>query len=165
MALVSSGFWLSVTLVDNGANQTTLSWQANPLTVTDLVTAEAARDSLLEDLIQITDARVSGTRLSVVQYEDELTYPPAGVENENKASVTYLIQDSNKRGNFKVPAPVQDIFVNTAGPSANVVDVTENIVTTYADNFRSVGGWLVSDGEHLQTLLKGKRISSKNNNG
>lgn len=165
MAIVTKGWELSISLVDNGGNITTLSWEANTAVVTDLATAQAARDALVTDLEAISNAVIIGTRLSEVQYEDSVAYPAAGIENEDKASISYLIQDTNKKGNLKIPAPVIGAFVNTSGPSANVVDVTATVVTNYCDNFRTTGGWYVSDGESLQTVLKGKRISAKNNNG
>lgn len=165
MALVTQGWELSITVADNGANNSTLSWEANVAVVTDLATAQAARDALVTDLLAISDSIIVGTRLSEVQYEDAVAYPAAGVENENKASITYLIQDTNEKGNLQIPAPKIGAFVNTSGPSANIVNVAAAIVTAYCDNFRTTGGWYVSDGQSLQTVLKGKRISAKNNNG
>lgn len=165
MAIVTQGFELSITLDDNGANSTTLSWQANSAVVTDFASAQTQRDALVTDLDAISNSVIVGTRLTEVQYNDSVAYPVAGVENEDKASITYLIQDTNKKGNLKIPAPVIGIFVNPTGPSANVVDVADALVIAYTDNFRTTGGWLVSDGESLQTVLKGKRVSAKNNNG
>jgi len=165
MAIVTQGWELSISLVDNGANVTTLSWQANTAVVTDYATAQAARDALVTDLAAISDSVIVGTRLTEVEYNDSVAYPVAGVENENKASITYLIQGTNKKGNLQIPAPKIAIFVNPSGPSANVVNVQQALVTAYCDNFRTTGGWYVSDGESLQTILKGKRISAKNNNG
>jgi hypothetical protein len=165
MAIVTKGFELSISVADNGANVSTLSWEANTAVVTDFATAVTARDGLVTDLSAITDSIIIGTRLTEVQYEDSVAYPVAGVENENKASISYLITGTNEVGNLKIPAPVQDIFVSPTGPSANVVDVGDALVTAYTDNFRVTGGWAVSDGQSLQTVLKGKRISAKNNNG
>ena len=165
MALVTSGFELSISLADNGANVTTLSWEANTAVVTDFATAQAARASLITDLKAITGSLIVGTRLTEVQYEDSIAYPAAGVENENKASITYLIDGTNDKGNLKIPAPIQGIFVNPTGPSANIVNVQATEVINYTDNFRVTGGWFVSDGQSLITVLKGKRISAKNNNG
>lgn len=165
MAIVTQGWELSISLVDNGANTTTLSWQANTAVVTDLATAQAARDALVTDLDAISNSVIVGTRLTEVQYNDAVAYPAAGVENEDKASISYLIQDTNKKGNLQVPAPVIGAFVHTTGPSANIVNIAAGVVTNYCDNFRTTGGWYVSDGESLQTVLKGKRISAKNNNG
>lgn len=165
MALVTKGFELSISVADNGANVSTLSWEANVTNVTDLATAQAARDALVADLKALSDSIVVTTRLSEVQYEDSVAYPVAGVENENKASITYLITDTNDKGNLQVPAPKIGAFVAPTGPSANIVNVAAGIVTDYCDNFRVTGGWYISDGQSLQTVLKGKRISAKNNNG
>ena len=165
MALVTKGFELSISVADNGANISSMTWEANTAVITDLVTAQASRDSLVADLKALSDSIVVGTRLSEVQYEDAVAYPPAGIENENKASITYLIQGTNDKGNLQVPAPKIGAFVAPAGPSANIVNVAATIVTDYCDNFRTTGGWFVSDGQSLQTVLKGKRISAKNNNG
>lgn len=165
MAIVTKGFELSITVTDNGANTSTLSWEANTAVVTDFATAQAQRDALLADLVAITDSVVTGTRLSEVQYEDSIAFPPAGVENENKASISYLIQDTNETGNLKIPAPIIGIFVNPTGPSANIVNVGATELVNYTDNFRVTGGWYVSDGQHLQTVKAGKRISAKSNLG
>lgn len=165
MAIVTAGYELSVTLADNGANQSTLSWEANSAVVTDFTIAQTQRDNLVTDLLAISDCIFISSRLAEVQYNDSIAYPVAGVEIENKASITYLIDGTKDKGNLKVPAPNQDIFVNPTGPSANVVDVGDPLVTNYCDNFRVTGGWFVSDGQSLITVLKGKRISAKNNNG
>lgn len=165
MAIVTKGFELSITVADNGANESTLSWEMNPATTADFAAAQAGRDALITDLDAVTDSVIVGNRLTEVQYNDAVAYPVAGVENENKASVTYLIEDTNDKGNFKIPAPVIGLFVNPTGPSANIVNVQAAALIAYADNFRTTGQFLVSDGQNLQTILKGKRISAKNNNG
>jgi hypothetical protein len=103
--------------------------------------------------------------LREITYNDSIAYPPAGIEAENKASITYLIEGTRDKGNIKIPAPVIGMFVAPTGQSANLVDVQDTDLNAYLDNFRSTGGWYVSDGQHLQTVLKGKRISAKNNNG
>lgn len=165
MALTTEGFELSISVADNGANVSTLSWKANTAVVTDFASAQTQRAALVTDLDAITNGIIIGTRLTEVQYEDTIVYPAAGIENEDKASISYLIQGTNKVGNLKVPAPVIGAFVNTTGPSANVVNIAATVVTDYAANFMTTGGWFVSDGESLGTVLKGKRISAKNNNG
>jgi len=164
MAIVTQGFELSISVVDSGANRSTLSWKANTAVVIDFATAQAQRDLLVTDLVAITDSVVESTRLTEVQYEDTLVYP-ATAQNENKASITYLIDGTNKKGNLKVPAPKIAIFVETTGPNSNIVDTANGIVVNYTDNFRSTAGWFISDGESIITVLKGKRVHAKNNNG
>jgi len=165
MATVVEGYELTVSLADNGANVTTLKYQGNGAVLTDFTEAQAARDALITDLLAVTNSVFVGDRLTEVRYNDALAYPAAGIENEDKASVTFLIQDTNKKGNLQIPAPKIGLFVNPTGPSANIVNVQAAILTAYCDNFRTTGGWYISDGEFLQTILKGKRISAKNNNG
>jgi hypothetical protein len=165
MAIVTGGFKLSISVADNGADVSTLSWDANTGVITDFATAQAQRDLLVADLAAITDSVVVATRLIEEQYEDTIVYPAAGVENENKASITYLIDGTNKKGNIKIPAPKQAIFSSPTGPSSKNVDVGNGLVVAYMANFESTGGWFVSDGESVGTTLKGKRISAKNNYG
>jgi hypothetical protein len=165
MAIVTSGFQLSISVADNGANVSTLSWDANTAVTIDFATAQAQRDLLVADLAAITDSVVVATRLTEVQYEDAIVYPVAGVENENKASITYLISGTNKKGNIKIPAPKITIFTALSGPSANIVDIADGLVVGYMANFEPTGGFFVSDGESVGTTLKGKRISAKNNYG
>jgi len=164
MAIVTQGFELSISVVDSGANRSTLHWMANTAVVIDFTTAQAQRDLLVTDLAAITDSVVESTRLTEVQYEDTLVYP-ATAQNENKASITYLIDGTNKKGNLKVPAPKIAIFVEATGPNSNIVDTANGIVVSYTDNFRSTAGWFISDGESIITVLKGKRVHAKNNNG
>lgn len=165
MALVTKGWELSISLVDNGGNVSTLSWEANTAVVTDYTTAAAQRQNLITDLLAVTNSVIKGTRLSEVQYEDALVFPAQNIENENKASITYLIAGTNEYGNLKIPAPKIGLFVASSGSSANIVNVSSNLVTDYAANFEVTGGWFVSDGQSLDSVLKGKRVSAKNNNG
>lgn len=168
MANVSAGFYLSVTLADHGDNRTTLGYHMDPANVADFTEATAAAAALVAALLALTDAVLTGYRVEEVWYNDSIALPAGGVENEDKASVTFSIQDTNKKGNFKIPAPkngVGIVFVGTSGASANQVATQSATLTTYANLFRTAGAFLISDGEKLNQVLVGKRISSKSNNG
>lgn len=165
MALVNKGFELTVSLADNGANISTLRYEGNPTLMTDFATGLALAQGLITELEAITDSIVVGYRFSDVWFEDAIAYPPAGIENENKASISYLIDGTNEVGNIKIPAPVIGIFVAPAGPSANQVNVGDADLNAFLDNFRTTGGFLINDGQFLDVVLKGKRVSAKNNNG
>jgi len=165
MAIQTKGFELSISVTDNGGNISTMSWECNTTNVTTFAEAQAARDALMADLAALTDSVITGNRLTEVQYEDNIVYPSAGVENENKLSMSYLISGTNEIGNLKVPAPKIGAFVAASGPSANVCNVGATIVTDYVANFGTGGDFFVSDGQSLGSLLRGKRVSAKNNNG
>lgn len=169
MALVSDGFWLYVTVADHGDNQSTLSYQMDPANTADFAAALANAAGLIADLDAVTNSVIIGYRVEEVFYEDAIALPAAGIENEDKASVTFRIDGTNKKGNFKIPAPVSaggtNLFIGTSGASANQVNTQQATLQAYADNFRTAGGFLISDGEKLDQVLVGKRISAKNNNG
>lgn len=165
MALVSGGFEGSITVADNGDNRSTLSYQFDPATTPDFATALSGMAGLVTDLETIIEGEIVGYRVNQIFFEDSIALPPSNVENENKASVTYRIDGTNKKGTLKIPTPVPGIFVGPSGASANQVDVTDLDLQAYADNFRTAGQFLISDGEKLDQLLVGKRISAKNNNG
>lgn len=168
MAIVSSGFWVTMTLADHGGNTSTLQFQCDPATVADFAAAVAAAAALWTDLDALTDAVLTGYNIAERYYNDAIALPAGGVENEDKASITYSIQDTNKKGNLKVPAPINTagvVFIGTSGASANQVATTSTAIQNYADNFRTAGAFLISDGEKLNQVLVGKRISAKSNNG
>lgn len=164
MALASAGWKVYVTLADHGDNRSTLSYQTDPATVVDGITAQAAASDIVADLDALTNAVIVGYRVEEIYYEDSIALPADGIENENKASVTYSIDGNNKKGNFKIPAPVSAIF-GTTGGAANQVNTAYAPLQAYADNFRTAGEFVISDGEKLDVLLVGKRVSAKNNNG
>jgi len=90
----------------------------------------------------------------------------AGVENEDKASLTVLLTTGGgKKANHKIPAPKITIFTDITGPGANIVDVNDPDLLTYMALFGVGGKAYISDGEVMNSLLSGKRISAKSNNG
>lgn len=171
MALVLEGFEITISVVDNGGNKGTYKFVCDPANVPDFETAQTARTAIVTAFDAVTQCTIVGTSLKEIQYEDAIVYPLAGVELEDKASVTYQILGKNKKGNFKIPSPIPSMFVGAAGEAANQVDVQNPALTIYAGNFSSTGYFLISDGEKIADdpnnngLIVGKRISAKNNNG
>ncbi len=163
MALVSMGWILAVTLVDNGANVTTMQYQLRSTT-----DAEALTDTgiIIAALQGVTDSAISDYYIKHKYSEDALTYPAAGVENENKASITCLLTGAgNKKANFKIPAPKIGIFTAASGGGANVVDLSDGDFITYYTIFATGNEAFISDGEDLASVVSGKRISAKSNYG
>ncbi len=163
MALTTNGWWLQVTLIDNGGNVTTKRYE---LRSADATAAAADSAAVLAALDAITDSVVSAYRYGEEFLESAFAYPAAGVENENKASITALLDTNGaKKANIKIPAPVIGIFQNPTGPGANIVDVLDAALVTYGDLFKTGNECYISDGEDLDSLVSGKRISAKSNNG
>lgn len=163
MALTSNGWFLSVSLVDNGANTTHKRYQLQAI---DATTAATDVATILAALGAVTDAVIASYSYGEEFVESTLVYPAAGIENENKASLTVLLDTGGgKKANHKIPAPVIGLFVAASGPSANIVDVADTDLNTYMNIFKSGNEAYISDGETMDSILSGKRVSAKNNNG
>lgn len=163
MGLVSNGWWLRCSLVDNGANVTTKRYE---LTAADAATAATDVAAIIAALNAVTDAVMVSYSYGEEFVEESVSYPAAGIENENKASITCLLDTGGgKKANFKIPAPVIGLFVASTGSSANIVDIEDADLVTYAALFEAGNEAFISDGETLDVMLKGKRISARNRRG
>jgi len=165
MALVSGGFVGSITLADSGNNRSTLQYTCNPATVTTFTLAQTAMASIAIELAAITNSVVTAYSVSEVFREDTITLPN-DAENENKASVSFIKNDGMS-GNLKIPAPIDGLFAGAAGSGSpyNQVDLTDAGLVAYTDRFRAGNDFVISDGEFLVALVRGKRVHAKNNYG
>jgi len=163
MALVQTGFYMSVSLIDNGGNRSTLQYHMRDATY---VLASASAPIVIAELQAVTDSVIESWSLQERFGEDSFAYPASGVENENKASITVQLAGAgNGKANIKIPAPKPAIFMDVTGPGANQVDVTDTDVLDYVALFQAAGKCYISDGETALQIVSGKRISAKNNNG
>ncbi len=161
MALVTKGYYCRITLVDNGNNRTIKTYD---LRATDMAAATTAVTALRAALLGVTDSVISAYNIAERFYENALAFPASGIENENKASISVIVTDSES-ANLKIPAPKPAIFTGTSGGAGNIVDVTNAALITYTDVFRSAGECYISDGDDLLLVSSGKRISAKSSNG
>ena len=163
MALLPGGFDLRITLVDNGGNASTLSFD---LRAVDHATAVTDTAAIIPIVAAATNSVISRYTISQKWEEDSFAYPVAGVENEDKASITVLLAGAGaKKANIKIPAPKIGMFVAATGPGANQVNVADPIVTNYVGMFLAAGQCYISDGETADSAISGKRVSAKNNRG
>lgn len=163
MALVSGGFWLSVTLRDNGGNDTTRTYQ---LTSADDAASITDSNTIIAALNAVTDAVIVSWFSYERMIEDAFAYPASGVEIENLALLDFDIVDHpEKSATATIPAPSPAIFVSTSGAGANIVNTANAAVIAYAALFQTGGEALISDGEVAQTLVAGRRIHRKSRRG
>lgn len=163
MALVTSGYRGQVSVVDNGGNVASKTYELRSV---DFATAVIDMATIVAALQGVTDGIISAYTISEVFKEDAFVYPVSNVENENKASVSVLLTTVGaKKANFKIPAPRPAIFQGTTGTSANIVDITNAAMIAYANLFKAGAEAYISDGEDLSQMLSGKRISAKKNFG
>lgn len=163
MALVSNGFWLSVTLRDNGGNDTTRTYQ---LTSADDAASVTDANTIIAALNAVTDAVIVAWHSYEGLVEDAFAYPASGVEVENLALLDFDIVDHpEKSATLTIPAPAPAIFVATSGGGANIVNTANAAVMAYAALFQTGGEAYISDGEVAQNLVAGRRIHRKSRRG
>jgi len=161
MAVVSDGFWLSVSLVDYGGNQTNKRWKMTAATAAAAVTDAA---TVLTALEAVTDAVVSGYSIENRFVEDALSLPATVNPVSVVASCTAYIDDAGqKKANFQIPAPTIGIFQSPIGDGADIVDSTDTAFMAYKALFDTGEQLLISDGETLGGFLRGVRVSLKRN--
>lgn len=163
MALVTAGFELSVTVVDQGNTPSVLTYD---LRGADAATAATQTATVLAALDPRTKSAIAGYRLTEVFVEDALTLPTDGANNAEKASVSVLLSGAGKKlANVKIPAPADSLFAAATGRGYNTV--LESAITPYLDLYKVTGGVAnLSDGEQASdtnTFDGGSRTSTTRN--
>lgn len=159
MAITSKGFVGSVTVIDNGANTSTLSYDLTAATVAAAVTDMG---DIVARLVAVTDAVVKSYTVGEVFSEDALSLPASGVQVENQARISGKLSGFvDKFGRVMIPAPKPGIFVGSSGKTANVVDASDADLVAYLNTWITGGEATISDGEVLDTIspanVSGKR--------
>lgn len=163
MAFVSTGFTLSVTLLDNSGNDTTISYE---LRAADAAAAAAAVTTVLAELGAVTGGEIASYRLYQTFEEDALSLPTVGFQAEVSASMTAFIADQgSKKASYRIPMPVPGVFVSTIGAGANQVNTSNADVIAYHGLFEASGVANISDGEIAGGLLNGVRVTRAKRGG
>ncbi len=163
MALVSIGWELAVTCVDNGAQRSTLLYH---LRSADYAAAIIDAGNVVAKLGSVMDSIIADYFVKEHFSENALSLPAMGVQNENKASLTCSLAGvGSRKANLKIPGPKDSIFAGTEGGAGNVVDMNDGDVQNYGDLFKSGNECYIARGQDLDTLLSGKRIHAKSNFG
>jgi len=152
MAIVSQGYFLTVTLVDAAMDAATLTYDLKATAPEDVTTAVTA---ILTALGNVTRAAVKSYTVSQRFVENALTLP-AGVNIEERGTiVVQLASAPNKTAILNVPAP-RNMFAAETGPTANDIIATTQL-NNYVNLFKSAGPCTISDGETVTTFLRGRR--------
>jgi hypothetical protein len=160
MALVSKGYFCTVTVKDNGNNQATLRYD---LTSEDMAGALADALTVIAALNGVTDAKVNGYTVGEKYGEDAFTYPGVKVEIENQAMLVAKIDAAfDKYTNVRIPAPKDALFMGASGDLYNQINPSNLALGTYLGLFVDTTGVAqISDNEYLLvpgiTTVKGKR--------
>jgi len=148
-------FYLGVTLVDNGNNQTTKTYD---LQGADLTEATANAGTILTALAAVTDATIKGYVIGQRFTNDAFTFPASGVHIEDLALISLgITNDPTKAATITIPAPKSTLFSATSGEGANNF-LNSGAGQTYWQLFDATGEAYLSDGETAEVFFSGKRI-------
>lgn len=169
MAIVQLKWFLEVGIADNSGDITPRFYEMPEANAADFDALTINANTLLTALGNMTDGHIANYRLGALFVEDALTLPLSGVENENQAFFSgKIFGDPTDSATQSIPAAKPGIFVATSGPGANVVDMSDGAVLTWAGLFDAVGPgpWTLSDGEYwVGATVKGKRRHVKRSGG
>jgi hypothetical protein len=162
MALVTNGFWMTVTLLDAANVPSTLEYQ---LRAADMAAALTAATEIIGDLVPLTQSKIKAYQVGERYVEDAFTPAAAGANNKIKGLVTGLIDgEPSKSAVFAIPAPVDAIFGTPGTKGYNIIDLANALITDYSNDFRAAGQAYISDGEDLGTLTEGRRVTRASGN-
>lgn len=163
MAIVSTGFFMSVTMQDNGGNLTSVEYQLTAALYADAVTDSA---TILAALIAVSDGVVMSYDIRERYDNDTVGFPASGVQAEVSASLTSLINGAgSKKANIRIPMPKSTIFTATSGDGANNVALTNTNVIAYHALFTTGQQATISDGEIAGALVSGVRVTRRARRG
>jgi hypothetical protein len=158
MALVSSGYGLTVSIIDNGGNETSVQYK---LRSGDHATAVTDSLAVIAALVAVSDGEISGYTISSNYAENALSFPATdAVQAEVSASMTTFVAGAgNKKANYRIPMPKAAIFTASIGKGANIVDTENADVLAFHALFGVGGKVYVSDGENAGGLYGGVRVT------
>ncbi len=114
----------------------------------EFLVANTAMAALMTDLAALTEAEILWFTCGL-----ETTYTDTADAGANVDEGLTLVVDKadSKRGNLKVPAPINSVF-NPDGTA----DITDAAITAYVANFQAGGDFLFSDGEEVANIISGR---------
>lgn len=115
----------------------------------EFLLAITAAQALQVDLSALTELDVLSFFIAYEETVSDTVTTSANVDEG--ASLTVSKVGTSKRGNMKVPGPMQAVR-NGDG----TIDVANALVTDFITNFQAGGDFLISDGEVVDSVISGK---------
>lgn len=166
MAFQAQAWFMTISVIDNGDNQSNVTFEMTAAThllaVIDAAVVLAAFEA-------VCAAGTVSWSLSQVNVNDALV-TPASSAVQNEAKALYIMRDSvnpTKKHTKRIPAPETDVFLTTSGDGANIMDVAHQDNLDLANLFAAAGVCTISDGESIEAdaLLKGRRVTHRSRRG
>lgn len=138
-------YFATVNFVDEINGETTRRFEGD---FADDAAASTAMGLLLADANALSTAEVSGVLHKPYTIASTAA---AGSRVFENARIGVELDDTQKYS-LDFPSPLGTVF------SGNTLIITDTNITNWIANFQSSAGWLVSDGQEIDSILKGKRV-------
>lgn len=128
------------------------------LTATVPADAVAEGIAMAIEYAALTQAVIVARHFSLRQEESAIVTPSVG-EVQTKAIITVRLEGGNEKATLDIPAPVETMFLALTGPNNKIVNTVFTPLVNFVDNFKTTGSdvALISDGEHIGEILRGKK--------
>lgn len=152
-----SGYFVTISVMDRNEDKATLTYELRAANEADAITATG---TIITSLSAVSQVVVLGYNVQKRYFNDAIIIPAAG-ELQVKARIAYRIEGSPEYETLDIPAPDEDIFLGLNGKNNKIVDTADLAVVAYTNMFKSTGIAFISDGESLEQVSEGKKVTSK----
>jgi len=155
MALVKLGYRASIKMVDAGGN---VAYFRPVVQGADHATALTNTQSIVTSLSALTNALIAGYDVAEVWAEDTAQYGAAGSEVENLAQIVAPLETAGKYHTFRVPAPIDALFVGTTGPDRNKVNTANAQLIAFINHFTDETAYVVPGPDAIALISDGEKV-------
>lgn len=152
-----SGYFVTISVMDRNEDKAVLTYE---LRAADEAAAITAVGTIIANLKAASQVEVLGYNIQKRFFNDAIIIPAAG-ELQIKARIAFRILNSPEYETLDIPAPDEDIFLGLNGKNNRIVDTADPAVVNYTNMFKSTGIAFISDGESLEQVSEGKKVSSR----
>jgi len=152
-----SGYVANLRVMDRGEEKATMTYELRAATEAAALTAIT---TIITNLNAVSTLEVLGYNLLKRFINDAIIIPSEG-QLQEKARVAFRIANSADYETFDIPAPKDTIFLGVNGANSEIVDVADAALVAYGDMFKAAGVAFISDGEDLDQLSRGERVSTR----
>lgn len=152
-----AGFFVTVQIMDKGEEKATLTVELRSATHAAAITDFA---SWVAAFVAVSQAEVLGYNIQQRYVNDAIIIPAAG-QLQEKARVAFRLEGTSEYETLDIPSPRDTVFLDTNGANSEIVDVNDAALVTYTNLYKSAGIAFISDGEALEEVSRGERVSTR----
>lgn len=152
-----TGWKATVQIMDRGEEKASLLVELRSATHAAAVTDIQA---WIIAFYQVSQCEVLGFNLMQGFVNDAIIIPADG-QLQEKARIAFRLEGTSEYETLDIPAPKDTVFLDVNGANSEIVDVNDASVLAYTNLYKSTGIAFISDGEALEEISRGERVSTR----